>query len=84
VAKIIAAYRNRSAEDRYSYVATMAEIEENDWNLNIPRYVDTFEDEERVSLDAVLTELKAIDAGMADVDARVAAFCSELGIEAPL
>lgn len=84
VTRIIATYRNRTAEDRYSHVATMAEIEENDWNLNIPRYVDTFDEEAPVELDAVLAELRAIDANMAEVDARIADFCNELGIEAPL
>ncbi len=84
VKKIIETYRNRSEEALYSHVATMAEIEENDWNLNIPRYVDTFVEEERVDLNDVLAELKEINAGMADVDARIASFCAELGLEAPL
>ena len=84
VERIIATYRNRTVSDRYSHVATMAEIEENDWNLNIPRYVDTFEEEAPVDLSAVLEELNAIDASMAEVDGRIAAFCKELGIEAPL
>jgi type I restriction enzyme M protein len=84
VKRIIDTYRSRTAEDRYSHVATMTEIEENDWNLNIPRYVDTFEDEAPVELSGVLAELKAIDGSMAEVDARIADFCKELGIEAPL
>ena len=84
VEKIIAIYRDRTAIDRYSHVATMAEIEENDWNLNIPRYVDTFEEEAPVDLTAVLAELKAIKVSLAVVDARIAGFCQELGIEAPL
>jgi type I restriction enzyme M protein len=84
VDKIIDAYRSRSNEAQYSHVAAMAEIEENDWNLNIPRYVDTFIEEERVDLDAVLEALKTINAGMESVDKRIAAFCAELGFEAPL
>lgn len=84
VERIIATYRDRTVIDRYSHVATMAEIEENDWNLNIPRYVDTFEEEAPVNLDAVLAELKTINEGMADIDQRIAGFCKELGIEAPL
>lgn len=84
VDKIIAAYRNRTAEDRFSHIASMAEIEENDWNLNIARYVDTFVEEEAVDLTAIVAELKAIEEDMVDVDARIAAFCDELGIEAPL
>ncbi len=84
VDRIISTYHDRATIDRYSHVATMAEIEENDWNLNIPRYVDTFEEEAPVNLDAVLAELKTINKGMADVDQRIAGFCKELGIEAPL
>ena len=51
--KIVTTYRERTAEDKYSYVAPLSEIEENDYNLNIPRYVDTFEEEEPVDLAAV-------------------------------
>lgn len=58
VERIITTYRDRTAIDRYSHVATMAEIEENDWNLNIPRYVDTFEEEAPINLAAVLAELE--------------------------
>ena len=84
VERIIATYRDRTAIDRYSHVATMPEIEENDWNLNIPRYVDTFEEEAPVNLEAVLLELKTIKVSLADADVRIARFCQELGIEAPL
>ena len=62
----------------------MSEIAENDYNLNIPRYVDTFEEEEPVDLDVVLAELKAVDTEMADIDVALADFCKELGLEAPL
>lgn len=84
VERIVATYRDRTGVERYSHVATIAEIEENDWNLNIPRYVDTFEEEAPVDLEAVLAELETIKVSLADVDARIAGFCKELGIEAPL
>jgi type I restriction enzyme M protein len=84
VAKIIETYRTRASADRYAHVAPMTEIAENDYNLNIPRYVDTFEAEEEVDLDAVLSQLKAVDADLLDVDARFAAYCVELGLEPPL
>jgi type I restriction enzyme M protein len=84
VTKIIATYRDRTSEDRYSRAVPISEIEENDFNLNIPRYVDTFVEEDAVNLGAVLSELKAINGQMKDVDARIAAFCVELGLEAPL
>ncbi|NET35912.1 MAG: type I restriction-modification system subunit M, partial [Cyanothece sp. SIO1E1] len=50
VDKIITTYRDRKSVERYSYVATLEEIQENDYNLNIPRYVDTFEEEAPVDL----------------------------------
>jgi type I restriction enzyme M protein len=61
----------------------MSEIAENDYNLNIPRYVDTFEEEPPVDLAAALDELKAIDAALKETDERIASFCRELGLEAP-
>ena len=58
VEKIVSAYEKRETVDKYSYVATLDEIQENDYNLNIPRYVDTFEEEEQVSLEEVATAIK--------------------------
>jgi len=81
--KIIDTYRNRTAEDKYSYIATLAEVAENDYNLNIPRYVDTFEEEEAIDLDAVSTELQAIDVSMAETDTLIADFCTQLNIKTP-
>ncbi len=83
VEKIITTYKERTAEDKYSHVATIAEIEENDYNLNIPRYVDTFEEEEPVDLEAVAKEIKSINKEMVKTDKEIAGFCKELGIEAP-
>lgn len=82
--RIVSTYRERAEVERFSHRAPMSEIAENDYNLNIPRYVDTFEEEEPVDLAAVLEELKAIVAEMGDVDAQIAGFCAELGIEAPV
>lgn len=81
--KIVDTYKARTAEDKYSYVASLKEIAGNDYNLNIPRYVDTFEEEEAVNLKAVAEELKKLDADMKATDARIAAYCKELGIETP-
>jgi len=80
---IVDTYRERKVIDKFSYEATLAEIKENDWNLNIPRYVDTFEEEEPVDLAAVATELKALEAGMEETNEEIAGFCAELGIEPP-
>lgn len=82
--RIVAAYRNRAVEDRFSVRASLAQVAENDYNLNIPRYVDTFGAEAQIDLGEVAQALRANAAGMADLDAQIAAFCAELGIEAPL
>lgn len=79
--KIISTYRERKAEDKYSYVAPLAEVKENDYNLNIPRYVDTFEEEEAVDLNAVAKELRDVEQGIVATDKEIAAYCAELGIE---
>lgn len=83
VEKIITTYRQRVEEDKYSYRAPLAEIEENDFNLNIPRYVDTFEEEEEIDLAAIALELRQIDREMEENDRLIRGFCNELGIEAP-
>lgn len=82
--KLINTLRARRAEDKYSHVAPLSEIAENDYNLNIPRYVDTFEEEEPVDLAAVAQELKTLDQSIAQTDKTIAGFCAELGIEAPV
>lgn len=84
IAKIVDTFRGRAVEEKFSHRATMAEIAENDYNLNIPRYVDTFEEEEAIDLTEVAAELRANAEGMADLDAQIAGFCAELGIEAPV
>jgi type I restriction enzyme M protein len=81
--KLIDTYKNRTAEDKYSHVAQLIEIAENDYNLNIPRYVDTFEEEEPVDLASVSNALKAIDTDMATTDATIADYCKQLDIDTP-
>jgi type I restriction enzyme M protein len=81
--KIIDTYKNRTAEDKYSHVAQLTEVAENDYNLNIPRYVDTFEEEEPVDLATVSSALKAIDTDLATTDATIADYCMQLGIDTP-
>jgi type I restriction enzyme M protein len=83
VEEIINTYRTRETKDKYSYVATLAEIAENDYNLNIPRYVDTFEEEEEIDLNAVSANLKNIDKDLEEVNKEITGFCEELNIETP-
>ena len=52
----------RKEIEKYSHCATLQEIKENDYNLNIPRYVDTFEEEEEIDIHAVMTEIKELEA----------------------
>ncbi|WP_372756177.1 type I restriction-modification system subunit M [Labilibaculum sp.] len=80
VEKIINTYRNRKAEDKYAYLATLDEIAENDYNLNIPRYVDTFEEEEPVDINAVMLEIKTLEAKRAELDVEINGYFQELGL----
>ena len=82
--KIVSTYQSREEIEKYSHPASLEEIVENEYNLNIPRYVDTFEEEEPVDLDTVVAELRDLEADMADVDKRIVEQCKELGIPAPV
>lgn len=80
VEKIIATFLSRETIDKYSYAATLAQIKENDYNLNIPRYVDTFEEEEPIDLQVVAQRLKEIDKEIAEVDRELEKYFKELGV----
>lgn len=82
--KIVNTYKNREEIEKYSHKASLDEIKENDFNLNIPRYVDTFEEEEPIDLDEVVRELKEISIEMEKVDEEIKKYCEELGIEPPI
>jgi type I restriction enzyme M protein len=84
IQRIIDTYRTRKATDKFSHRAALSEIAENDYNLNIPRYVDTFEEAEPVDLQVVTQQMKQIDQDMVAIDQAIQGFCDELGIEAPL
>jgi type I restriction enzyme M protein len=81
--KIIETFRKRLELDKYSKKASLKEIAANDYNLNIPRYVDTFEADENIDINAIAKELKALDAQMLETDQAIAGFCKELNIETP-
>ena len=81
VEKILNAYKERKDVEKYAHVAKLSEIEENEYNLNIPRYVDTFEEEEEIDIHAVMKEIKELEAKRADLDAEIAKYLKELGIE---
>ena len=81
VDKIIDTYKNRVEIEKYCHVAPLSEVAENEYNLNIPRYVDTFEEEEEIDIKAVQQELKQIDKEIAEVDKELNVYLKELGLE---
>ena len=80
IQRITDTYRNHKIVDKYSYKAEKKEIVENDYNLNIPRYVDTFEEEAPVDLDTVKGEISAIENEIAEVQAKMDRYMKELGV----
>ena len=81
--KIIDTYRKRTEIEKYSKRATLKEIADNDYNLNIPRYVDSFEMEESIDIDAVAGKLKMLEKEMKATDSSIADFCKQLNISTP-
>lgn len=81
--KIIDAFTQRQNIEKYAKVATLQEVKDNDYNLNIPRYVDTFEAEDEIDLNAIAQQLKDLEQQSQKTDAVIAGFCKELGIDSP-
>jgi len=81
--KIISTYRNRTEEEKYSKQATLKEITDNDYNLNIPRYVDTFEAEDSIDINKLADELVELEKQIAETDKVIAGYCKELSISTP-
>lgn len=67
------------AEDKYAYVATPAEMAENDYNLNIPRYVDTYEEEAEIDINEVQAEIETLEKELVEVQAKMKQYLKELG-----
>ena len=78
VEKIVNTYEKREAIDKYSYVANLDEIKENDYNLNIPRYVDTFEEEEQISLEEIATAIQQTEKEIKQAEKELFALFGEL------
>lgn len=78
--EIMDVYQNFDTVDKYSYVATLDEIKENDYNLNIPRYVDTFEEEDPVDMEEVGQNIKDIQTELKEVEGKMAKYLEELGL----
>lgn len=77
--KISQTYRDYKTIDKYSYVAAMEDLEENEYNLNIPRYVDTFKEEEEVDIPAVQQEIEQLEKEFAEVRKEMDEYLKELG-----
>lgn len=80
VQKIIDTYVSRETVEKYSYAATLEEIKGNDYNLNIPRYVDTFEEEEAIDLEFVSRKMEEINDEITAIDVELAKYFKELGV----
>ncbi|MDA3917629.1 MAG: type I restriction-modification system subunit M [Deltaproteobacteria bacterium] len=71
-------YNAREEKEKVAHIAPLEEIEENDFNLNIPRYVDTFEEEEEIDIDAVQLEIDALEKELLTVQAKMAKKLQEI------
>ncbi len=77
--KIVNTYRRRKEVDKYSHCVKHAEIEENEFNLNIPRYVDTYEPEPEIDVATVQKEIEEIEAKLAVTRKKMDGYLKELG-----
>jgi type I restriction enzyme M protein len=82
IAKVVETYRTRAEIEKYSHRASPEEIAANGFNLNIPRYVDTFEPEEEIDVAALQKRIDTIEAELAEVRAKMAGYLRELGVDA--
>jgi type I restriction enzyme M protein len=83
IKKIVNTYRNRTETEKYSKCSSLQEIITNDYNLNIPRYVDTFEAEMSIDINAIANDLKSLETEMKATDEAIEGFCKELNISTP-
>ena len=78
IKKIIDAYKKRKNMDKYTYLASLKEVKENEYNLNIPRYVDTFEEEEEIDIKAVQKEIEGLEKELTAVRKKMNKHLKEL------
>lgn len=77
---IVTAFLNRTNVERFTHVATLEEIKQNDYNLNIPRYVDTFEEEEAIDIEEVQGNIARLKAEIAEAEKQMDTYLKELGL----
>jgi type I restriction enzyme M protein len=80
IEKIAATYKNFESVEKYACRATYEEIRENDFNLNVPRYVDTVEEDEEVDVQAAQKEIEELEAQLAEARAEMKRHLRELGL----
>ncbi len=81
IQKIVDTYQGREEVEKYSHRASPDEIKENDYNLNIPRYVDTFEEEEEIDIQALQGDIVRLESELVDVRKKMDGYLKELGID---
>jgi len=79
IEKIVSTFRKRQVIEKYSHLASFKEIEENEFNLNIPRYVDTFEPEPEIDIAATQKEIEQIEAELVETQVKMNRYLKELG-----
>ncbi|MCA9840058.1 MAG: type I restriction-modification system subunit M [Trueperaceae bacterium] len=79
IAKIVDSYKQRETVEKYAYLASLEEIQANDFNLNIPRYVDTFEEEDEIDIAEVQAEIDQLEQELADIKVEMGEYLLELG-----
>ncbi len=80
LAKILETYHNREEIEKYSHIATIEEIKENEYNLNIPRYVDTFEEEAPIDLESTKANIAKLETELAAIKIKMNNYLAELGL----
>lgn len=83
MSNIISTYRERKVIDKYSSIVTVNDIASNGFNLNIPRYVDTFIEEEDINVEKIANRLELIDSEISKNNTTILKYCSELGVSPP-
>lgn len=80
IEKVLEAYKNREEVEKYCHIATFEELEDNDFNLNIPRYIDTFEDEEKIDMQLLSDDMNQIENELIKIRVSMKKYLDALGI----
>ena len=81
IKKILKIYKQRKTVDKYAYAASLKEVRENEYNLNISRYVDTFEEEEEIDIQAVQKEIETLEKELSLVRVKMSKHLKELKLK---